>query len=123
MRPLTENAGLSERPLTGKQVILELKITKKLFNLPRAEKRNKELYIFEKGVFWSGPGRKSRVFRSGQSRKMGVVAVARHIPVLSLYGSTPGPAPSPARRTPKFNSLLTTNDKLLMLAKIKFTFS
>ena len=28
-RPLTENGGLSERPLKGKQRILELKITKK----------------------------------------------------------------------------------------------
>ena len=55
------------------------KITKKeifflnesLFDLPRSEKRNKELYIFEKGVFWSGPGPKTRVFRNGQVRKMG----------------------------------------------------
>ena len=88
----------NKRPLTGKTVDFGAKITKKrfffflnacLFDLPRLEKRNKELYIFEKGVFWSGPCRKSRVFRSGQGRKMG--AFVRHIPVLSLYGSTPPP--------------------------------
>ena len=56
-----------------------------------SEMRNKELYIFEKGVFWSGPGRKSRGFRSGQGRKKG--AFARQIPVLSLYGSTPPTTP------------------------------
>ena len=26
------------------------------FDLARSEKCNKESYIFEKGVFWSGPG-------------------------------------------------------------------
>ena len=46
-------------------------LNKGLFNLPTSEKRNKELYMFEKGVFWSGPCRKSRVFRSCQGRKMG----------------------------------------------------
>ena len=74
---------------------LELKITKKRiffkkenpFDLPRSEKTDKELYSFEKRVFWSGPSRKSRVFRSGKAEKWG--AFARHIPVLSLYGSTP----------------------------------
>ena len=63
-----------------KQGILELKIIKKctfflnegLFDLPRTEKRNKELYIFEKGIVWSGPGLKRRVFSIGQARKMGV---------------------------------------------------
>ena len=44
-------------------------LNESLFDL-RSEKRNKELYIFEKGVFWSGPGRQSRVFRSRQGRKM-----------------------------------------------------
>ena len=53
-------------------MIWELKITKKriffknddLFDLPRSEKQNKELYIFEKGVFWSGLRRNSRVAKS-----------------------------------------------------------
>ena len=75
-RPLTENRGLSERLLTGKTGDFGAKNNKEtymflnegLFDLPRPEKRNKELYNFEKGVFWTGPGRKSRVFRSGQGR-------------------------------------------------------
>ena len=29
-------------------------LNKGIFDLARSEKRNKELYIFEKGVFWSG---------------------------------------------------------------------
>ena len=67
-RPLTENEGLSERPLTGKTGDFGVKDNKEtyiflnegLFDLPsRSEKRYKELYIFEKGVFWSSPGRKS----------------------------------------------------------------
>ena len=60
-----------------------------LFDLPRTENQNEELYIlfiFEKGVFWSGPGRNSRVVKA---EKWG--AFARHIPVLSLYGRTPSP--------------------------------
>ena len=40
-------------------------------DLRMSKKRYKELYIFEKGVFWSGPGRKSRGFRRGKGRKMG----------------------------------------------------
>ena len=59
-------------PSREKQGIWELKITKKhtcflndgLFDLPRSEKQNKELYIFEKGVFWSGLHRDSRVAKS-----------------------------------------------------------
>ena len=82
-RPLTENGGgeveLSERRLAGKNGILKLKITKKLIfflneslsDLARSEKRNTELYIFKNEVFRSDPGRKSRVFRSGQCRKIG----------------------------------------------------
>ena len=82
-RPLTENGWLSERPFTGRTGDFGAKITKKriffffffendgLFDLSRSEKRNKELYIFEEGVFWSGPCRKSSVFRSGQGRKIG----------------------------------------------------
>ena len=102
---------LSERPLTGKTGDLGAKNNKEkyfffflfffffnggLFDLTRSEKRNKELYIFEKGVFWSGPCRKSGVFRSGQGRKMGGGgAFARQIPVLSVYGSTTPRAPPP----------------------------
>ena len=36
-----------------------------------SEKWNKQMYIFEKGVFRCGPGRKRGVFRSGPGRKMG----------------------------------------------------
>ena len=50
-----------------------------LFDLPRSEKQNEELFIFERGgVFWSCPGRNSRVVKA---EKLG--AFARHIPVLS----------------------------------------
>ena len=102
-RPLAENGWLSERPLTGKQGILELKITKKriflnegLFDLLRSEKRNKELYIFEKGVFRSGPGRKSRGFRSG--RKMGGFRAAHTWTVLIWeYHLHSSPPPTPPR--------------------------
>ena len=55
-RPLTENEGLSERPLTGKTGDFGAKNSKEtylkktknggLFDLPRSEKRYKELYIF-----------------------------------------------------------------------------
>ena len=79
-QPLTEmGGGLSERPLMGKTGDFGARnnketvffLNKGLFNLPTSEKRNKELYMFEKGVFWSGPCRKSRVFRSCQGRKVG----------------------------------------------------
>ena len=92
-RPLTENEGLSERPLTGKTGDFGAKNNKEtyilfkmrgLFDLPRSEKRYKELYIFEKGVFWSGPGRKSRGFRSGKGRKMGGIRAAHIRTVLIL---------------------------------------
>ena len=60
-----------------------------LFDLPRSEKQNEELFIFERGVFWSCPGRNSRVVKA---EKLG--AFARHIPLLSSYGSTlPPPLP------------------------------
>ena len=86
--PSLKMGGFQSGHSREKQGILELKITKKrilflnegLFDLPRSEKRNKELYTFEKGVFWSGPCRKSRVFRSGQGRNMG-----------GFRGSTPPP--------------------------------
>ena len=42
-----------------------------LFDLPRSEKRYIELYIFEKGVFWSGPGRKSRGLGAAKAEKWG----------------------------------------------------
>ena len=35
-----------------------------LFDLPRSEKQNKELFIFERGDFWSCPGRNSRVVKA-----------------------------------------------------------
>ena len=54
-----------------------------LFDLPRSEKQNEEFFIFEREVFWSCPGRNSRVVKA---EKLG--AFARHIPILSLYGST-----------------------------------
>ena len=57
-----------------------------LFDLPRSEKQNEELFIFERGVFWSCPGWNSRVVKA---EKLG--AFVRHIPVLSLYGSTSPP--------------------------------
>ena len=94
-RPLIENEGLSKRPLKGKkQGILELKITKKriffktrVFFLPRSERRYKELYVFEKGVFWGGPGRKSRGFRSGKGRKMRLYTCLKYLSLLKrLYG-------------------------------------
>ena len=53
-RPLTENAGwgggvLLERLLTGKtETYIFFKKNDGLFDLPRSEKQNKELYIFEK---------------------------------------------------------------------------
>ena len=35
-----------------------------LFDLPRSEKQNEELFIFERGDFWSCPGRNSRVVKA-----------------------------------------------------------
>ena len=61
-----------------------------LLDLPRTEKQNEELFIFERGVFWSCPGRNSRVVKA---EKLG--AFAQHIPILSLYGSTLPPPPLP----------------------------
>ena len=82
--PLIENWGggcFQSGHSREKQGILELKITKKdtcifflnegFFDLPRSEKRNKELYIFERGSFGTARVKKSRVFRNGQGRKMG----------------------------------------------------
>ena len=65
-----------------------------LMERPRSEKQNKELYIFEKGFFWSGLRRNSRVAKS-EKWEWGVRRgdFAWHIPVLSLYGSTPPPLP------------------------------
>ena len=82
-----------------------------LFNLATSEKRNIELYIFEKGVFWSDPGRKSRVFRSGQGRKMGVGwggagAFARNIPLLPYMGVPVPPLPRPPPRGSKVSPTL-----------------
>ena len=37
------------------------------FRSAQVGKAEQKLYIFEKGVFWSSPGQKSRGFRSGQS--------------------------------------------------------
>ena len=53
-RPIIQNGGFQSGPSRGKQRILELKITnnvffflnKGLFDLARAEKRNKELYEY-----------------------------------------------------------------------------
>ena len=72
-RPLTEKGGLSERPLTGKTLDFGAKNNKEmviffsffilnegLFDLPGSEKRNNELYMFEKGVFWSGRPRSKK---------------------------------------------------------------
>ena len=79
-RLLTENGGLSERPLDEKR------------GVEVGTKNNKETYTFKSGVFWSspcrksgtnkciflkrgvfrcGPGRKRGVFRSGPGRQMG----------------------------------------------------
>ena len=90
-----------------------------LFNLPRSEKQNEELFIFERGVFWSCPGRNSRVVKA---EKLG--AFARHIPVLSLYGSTlPHPPPTPASPGLEFcnfrleNEFRTNFNPILMLGE------
>ena len=69
--PSLKIGGFQSGHSPEKNGILELKIKKRiflflndgLFDLPGSEKRNKELLIFEKGVFWSGPGRKSRVHK------------------------------------------------------------
>ena len=58
------------------------------FRSAQVGKQNEELFIFERGVFWSCPGRNSRVVKA---EILG--AFARHIPVLSLYGSTLTPPP------------------------------
>ena len=75
-RPLTENAGrglLSERPLNGKTGDLGVKnnketyifLKRRSFRSAQVRKNNNtELYIFEKGVFWSGLRRNSRVAKS-----------------------------------------------------------
>ena len=102
-RPLTENGGLSERPLTRKTGDFGAKHNKLFlkrgsFRSAQVGKAEQRIVYFLKGVFWSGPCRKSRVFRSDQGRKMGEGrgAFVRHIPVLSLYGSTlPPPLPPP----------------------------
>ena len=78
----------------GENRILELKNNKETYILKRgsfrsaqSEKWNKELCIFEKGVFWSSSGRKSRE-SLGAAKAEKWVAFTRHIPVLALYGST-----------------------------------
>ena len=101
--PSLKMRGFQSGPSREKQGILELKITKKRifflkkrgsFDLPRSEKRYKELYMFEKGVFWSGPGRRSRGFRSGKGRKMGGFRAAHTRTVLIWeYPSPPPPTP------------------------------
>ena len=53
--PSLKMRGFQSGHSREKQGILELKITKKLFDLPRSEKRNKELYIFEKGGLLERP--------------------------------------------------------------------
>ena len=55
---------------------------------PRSEKWNKQMYIFEKGVFRSGPGLKSGVEErpkpknGGEGELSSGGAFGRHIPVL-----------------------------------------
>ena len=75
-RPLTENAGrggvLSERPLTGQTGDLGVKnnketymfLKRRSFRSAQVGKAEQKLYIFEKGVFWSGLRRNSRVAKS-----------------------------------------------------------
>ena len=98
--PSLKMRGFQRGSSQEKQMVLELKITKKLlffflneglFDLPRLEKRYKELYIFEKEVFWSGPGKKIEALGAAKAEKWG--AFTRHMPVLFLYGSTTCPTP------------------------------
>ena len=79
-------------PSQEKQGIWKLKITKKrIFFLKRQSFRSAQvgkaeqrmIYFKTKVVFWSGLRRNSRVAKSLCG------AFTRHIPVLSLYGSTP----------------------------------
>ena len=65
-------------------------LNKGLFDLPRSEKQNEELFIFEKGVFWSCPGRNSRVVKA---ENLG--AFAGLIPVVLIWEY-----PSPRSRFP-----------------------
>ena len=117
-RPLAENVGLSERPLTGKTGDFGAKNNKETYIFKSRKSGTKNCTFLKRGSFGAAQVEKV-VFRSGQSRKMGVWAIARRILVLSWYGSTTTPPPPP----PDFNLLLTTNDKLLVLAKISLTFS
>ena len=103
-RPLTENAGrgvLSERPLTGKTGDLGVKNNKEtyiflndgLFDLPRSKKQNKELYIFEKGVFWSSLRRNGRVAKSEKwrgGRRGGFRAAHTRTVLIWEYPPSPG---------------------------------
>ena len=71
-----------------------------LWEQPRSEKWNRRMYIFEKGVFRSGPGRKSRVFRSGLGRKMGGFRAAHTSTALIWeYSLHPHPLPRSQKHT------------------------
>ena len=60
---------------------------------PGRKSRTKNCIFLKRGVFWSGLRRNSRVAKSEkwEGGGWGRGAFARHIPVLSLYGSTPPP--------------------------------
>ena len=60
-----------------------------LFDLPRSEKQNEELFIFERGDFWSCPGRNSRVVKA---EKLGGFRAAHTRTV--LIWEYPPPPPS-----------------------------
>ena len=88
-------AGVQRGHSREKRGILELNITKKhiFFKNKGLEYWNKELYIFETGSFRAAQVEKIESLGAAKAEKWG--AFARHIPVLSLNGSTPThPAPS-----------------------------
>ena len=72
---------------------------------PGRKRGTKNCILLKRESFWSGPDRKSRVFRSGQGQKWG--AFAQHIAVLSLYGSTPPPPPPPPGLRPTVTASIT----------------
>ena len=69
-----------------------------LFDLPRSEKQNEELFIFERGDFWSCPGRNSRVVKAD---KLGGFRAA-HTRTVLIWEYPPPTPPTPLPRVLKF---------------------
>ena len=104
-RPLTENAGrgwvLSERPLTGKTGDLGVKnnketymfLKRRSFRSAQVGNAEQRIVIFEKGVFWSGLRRNSRVAKSEKWEGGGGGGLSRGTYPYCPYMGVPLPPP------------------------------